>query len=133
MKFHLNIVGCIFVFLGVAHAIFPRYFNWREELTKLSLINRQMMQVHTFFIAVVVVMIGILCLLASDELISTHLGGQIAAGLACFWGLRLVVQLFVYSPRLWKGKIFETCLHIAFTLMWAYATIVFALTALSSP
>ena len=56
------------------HAFFPKYFNWNSELKSLSLINRQMMIVHTFFIAFTVFLMGLLCLTSSSELIETNLG-----------------------------------------------------------
>ena len=37
---------------------FPRQFRWREELARLSLLNRQIFLVHTFFIVLVVTMMG---------------------------------------------------------------------------
>jgi len=57
MELHLKIIGSLLMVLSAAHAYFPRYFDWKSNLAPLSLINRQMMQVHTFFIALVVFMI----------------------------------------------------------------------------
>jgi hypothetical protein len=39
------------------------------------------------------------------------------------------IQLFGYSSTLWRGKPFETLVHIAFTLLWAWLTTLFAMTA----
>jgi hypothetical protein len=33
------------------HLAFPRYFRWKEETAGLSLMTRQVLHVHTFFIA----------------------------------------------------------------------------------
>ncbi|MEM8909786.1 MAG: hypothetical protein AAGD05_18200 [Bacteroidota bacterium] len=125
MEIHLKIIGCCLIVLALIHVIFPRYFNWAEELRSLSLINRQMMQVHTFFIALMVLLMGSLCLSSSTELLTTALGRKIALGLGIFWGIRLLAQGFVYDPALWKGKRFETIVHLIFTCFWAYLTIVF--------
>ena len=125
MEIHLNIIGVVLIVLGLVHVIFPKYFRWKEELQQLSLINKQMMEVHTFFIALVVVLMGILCLTSANELIESSLGKNIALGLGIFWGFRLFVQLFIYSSKLWKGKVFETIVHIVFTCLWLYLTIVF--------
>lgn len=89
-----------------------------------------MMQVHTFFIALVVFMMGLLCVFASHELISTSLGKTISLGMFMFWFIRLIVQLFVYSPELWKNKTFETVVHVLFTCLWTYCSIVFLLSFL---
>ena len=60
MDLQLKLIGITMIVLGMVHAVFPRYFDWRNELSSLNLINRQLMYVHTFFIALVVVMMGAL-------------------------------------------------------------------------
>jgi hypothetical protein len=128
MGIHIKITGVILMALALLHLIFPRYFNWEKELPALSLINRQMMVVHTFFIALMVFLMGLLCLSSADELIETSLGKKIALGLGVFWSIRLFIQFFGYSADLWKGKAFETLVHILFSLLWAYVSIVFWVT-----
>ena len=125
METHFRFIGILLMGLAVVHVIFPRYFNWKEELKSLSLMNRQMMMVHTFFIAVMVFLIGLLCLTATTELSDTKLGKMVSLGLAFFWLLRLYFQLFVYSPELWRKKKFETTVHVAFTVFWGYLGFVF--------
>lgn len=125
MELHLKFIGIALSLLALLHVIFPRYFNWESELQSLSLINRQMMHVHTFFIALSVWMMGLLCFSGANELTTTPFGRNISLGLAIFWGLRWFFQLFVYSSKLWRGKLFETTIHIAFSLFWAYMTWVF--------
>lgn len=120
MELQLKIIGILLIVLSLIHAGFPRYFRWKEELKPLSLVNKQIFQVHTFFIGLIVLMMGLLCLLCSEELISTVLGRKLSLGLGIFWVFRLYFQLFVYSPALWKGKGFETTIHIVFTLFWTY-------------
>lgn len=125
MEIHFKIIGVLLIALSFMHVIFPRYFNWSKELVSLSLINRQMMYVHTFFIALVVFLIGVLCLTSSDELLSTVLGKKIVLGFGVFWSIRLLMQFFGYSSALWKGKSKETVIHILFSLFWTYLTVIF--------
>lgn len=127
MEIHFKIVGLLLILLAMIHVIFPKYFNWKAELTHLSLINRQMMTTHTFFIALTVFLMGVLCFTSSTELVATDLGKKISLGLGMFWGIRLFFQLFIYSSRLWRGRKFETVVHIIFTGLWSYLTIVFIL------
>ena len=131
MNIHLHIIGSLLTLLAVIHIIFPKYFNWNKELKSLSLINRQMMMVHTFFIAFIVLLMGLLCLTSSSELIETSLGRKISFGLALFWVIRLIFQLFIYSSKLWRGKKFETTVHIVFTLLWIYFGSVFIIISLN--
>jgi hypothetical protein len=125
MQIHLLIIGALLVALALIHIIFPRYFNWESELKLLSLINRQMMLVHAFFIAFTVFLMGLLCLTSSNELIQTDLGRKISLGLGLFWTTRFFIQFFVYSRDLWKGKLFETIVHAMFSILWAYFSSVF--------
>lgn len=126
---HVQIIGVVLIALALVHIIFPKYFNWKEEMRDLSLINRQMFLVHTFFIAFVVFLMGLLCLLYHVELVGTSFGHVISMGLAIFWGVRFIFQIAVYSSQLWKGKLFETIIHILFTFIWAYFTVIFGLAA----
>lgn len=125
MHLHLIIIGILLILLAVTHIIFPKYFNWNKELKPLSLINRQMMTVHTFFIALTVFLMGLLCLTSSIEMIETNLGKKVSLGLGVFWVIRLLIQFFGYSSKLWKGKTFETAVHIVLSMLWAYLSIVF--------
>ena len=125
MQLHLNITGLLLIVLALIHFIFPGYFKWKTELKAVSPINRQMMYVHTFFIALVVFLIGVLCLTSAIELTSTPFGKKICFGLGVFWTVRLIFQFMVYSSSHWKGKRFETIIHVVFTLLWIYFSCVF--------
>ena len=128
MEIHFKIIGTLLIALALVHIIFPKYFNWKEELKSLSLINRQMMKVHAFFIALTLFLIGLLCLTSSSELVETNLGKKISLGLGIFWIFRLFIQFFGYSNDLWKGKKFETLIHIIFSLFWTYLSFMFLTT-----
>jgi hypothetical protein len=86
-----------------------------------------MMYVHTFFLALALFLMGVLCLTSANEIVETELGKKLALGLGIFWGLRLLFQFFVYSTEHWKGKSFETTIHVLFSALWTYITIVFFL------
>jgi hypothetical protein len=127
MELHLKIIGVLLMLLALLHVIFPRYFKWKVELGAISHINRQMMYVHAFFIAFGVFLMGLLCLTSPNELLTTILGRRISLGLGIFWLTRLFVQFFGYSALLWKGKTFETTVHVLFSGLWTYLSGVFLL------
>ncbi|MBI1767415.1 MAG: hypothetical protein HY015_07570 [Bacteroidetes bacterium] len=127
MELHLRIIGCCLIALGLVHAIFPKQFNWKQELSSLSIMNREMMYVHTFFIAFTVLLVGVLCITSSKELIETTLGKRISLGLGIFWIVRLYVQFFGYSSKTWRGKPFETIVHILFSIFWTYLSAIFVM------
>jgi hypothetical protein len=132
MELQIKIIGGLFILLAFLHVFFPKYFSWKQELSSLSLINRQMMYVHMFFIAFGVFLLGLLCLTSSNALLDTASGKRISLGLGIFWAARLYVQLFVYSRKLWKGRAFETIVHILFCLFWGYVSTIFLLGYLTS-
>lgn len=125
MELHFKVIGCLLMALALIHIIFPKYFHWKEELQHLSLMNRQMMTIHTFFIALTVFLMGLLCFTSSEELINTDLGKKVSLGFGIFWIIRLFIQFFGYSPKLWKGKTFETIVHIVFSFFWFYLSFIF--------
>lgn len=127
MELHYKITGTILLLLSLIHIVFPKYFKWSKELRVLSLLNRQMFYVHTFFIALTIFLMGMLCITSSKELIETHLGQTLSLGFGVFWLARLLIQFFGYSSKLWKGKTIETTIHILFSLIWAYFSTVFLL------
>ena len=130
MLLQLRIIGFVLVVLALLHAAFARYFNWRTEFAPVSLINRQMMYVHTFFVAFMVLLMGVLCLTSAPDLVATPLGRRVALGCGVFWLARLLIQFFGYSPELWRGKRFETCVHVVFIGFWSYLSVIFILVGL---
>ncbi len=127
MELHLKIIGSCLIGLGLVHAIFPRQFNWKQELSSLSIVNREMMYVHTFFIAITLILVGLLCLTSATDIMGTTFGKRVSLGLGIFFSLRLLFQFFGYSSKTWKGKTFETIVHILFSIFWTYLSAIFIL------
>ncbi|MCH2198633.1 MAG: hypothetical protein MK081_07600 [Flavobacteriales bacterium] len=128
---HLQIIGILLIILASVHVVFPRYFHWKEVLKPLPLLERQIFYVHTFFVALTVLGMGILSLVRTESLINTPLGRDICLTIGIFWLLRLLFQLFVYSPKLWREKTMESTVHVIFTILWTYLTTAFLIIAFS--
>jgi hypothetical protein len=77
-----------------------------------------------------VFLMGLLCLTSATELTTTTFGKRISLGVGIFWATRLFFQFFGYSSKLWKGRKFETTMHILFSILWTYLSTVFILTYL---
>lgn len=131
MESLLEFSGFLMIGLALVHAVFPRHFKWAEELRSITLLTRQIHYIHTFFIALTILLLGVLCLTNPSELLTTPLGRQVCIGIFVFWFCRLLIQFFGYSPSLWKGKRFETAVHILFALLWTFFSAVFGLAAFS--
>ena len=127
LMFHFRLAGILQILLAFIHFFFPDRLNWREELDRLSPINRQIFWVHTFFLCLVLVLIGALSAFATSTLAApSRLGTLVLGGIFLFWFLRLLFQWFVYDASLWRGKRFNTVVHILFTVLWSYLTGVYA-------
>ena len=126
LELHLKIVGVSLIALGLAHFLFPKRFHWKEELERLSLLNRQIFWVHDWFVVLTIIMFGIVSLVYTDSLLAySKLAEVVLAGFFTFWLCRLYVQFFVYDSSLWKGDRFNTRVHIAFSLTWLYYVMVY--------
>jgi hypothetical protein len=126
LELYLRFAGLLQIALAAAHIPFPRLFNWKVELARLSLLNRQIFIVHTLFIVLVLLLIGALSLVAPTSLTEpTRLGLFIGAGLFVFWLARLFVQFFVYDPALWRGDRTRTVAHITVSIVWLYLALVY--------
>ncbi|MBX2907312.1 MAG: hypothetical protein KF744_14805 [Taibaiella sp.] len=130
MELLVRISGVLLVALALLHVGFPRYFRWTEDLAPLSLINRQMMYVHTFFVALTVLLMGGLAAFYPSGFF-TPFGGVVSLMFAVFWFVRLLFQLFGYSSALWRGKRFETTVHIVFLFLWSFLSALYFMVFLS--
>lgn len=128
LYFQLQAVGVFEIVLALTHLAFPRRFDWRTETARLSLLNRQIFYVHTFFICVVLILFGLLNLTCTTELLTrSSLAKFVLAGVTVFWVLRWLFQFFVYDRRLWKGNRFNTSMHVVFASLWTYFAGVYGL------
>ena len=124
---HLRVTGVLLALLVVVNLFVPRRLRWREETARLSLVNRQIFEVHSIFIVLVLALFSTLLLAYGDALLEpSRLSRAVLAGLTVFWGLRMLVQWFYYSPAVWRGNRFNTTMHYVFSAAWVYMTATFA-------
>jgi hypothetical protein len=127
VELNLRLAGAMIVLLALAHLFFPRWFRWGEEMAALTVLNRQIHLLHFSFIVLVLGMIGTLALGFGPALLEpTALGRLVAAGVTLFWLARLLAQVAVIDPSLWRGSRVRTALHTAALALWGYFTVTFA-------
>ena len=128
LVFHLRAVGVLMALLAIVNLFVPARLKWRDELSRVSLLNRQIFQAHTVFIVLMVALMSALFLTSAEALLEpTRLSRAVLTGLTIFWGVRMLFQWFFYSPRVWRGNPFNTVMHAVFSLGWIYVTAVCAL------
>ncbi|GAA5124149.1 hypothetical protein JIN84_12290 [Luteolibacter yonseiensis] len=128
LTFLLRLAGAGLVLLAVSHIPIGRHLKWTEDARGMSPVNRSIFHVHTIFICVVLVMMGLPCLLEPRIFLEpSRAGSWLAWSISAFWGLRLYFQWFVYRADLWRGKRLETAMHWWFTFVWIGLAALFAL------
>jgi hypothetical protein len=126
LELHLRIVGISLICLALMHFTLPKKFQWKSELSSLSLFNRHMFVVQCFFVALNSFLMGMVCLFYAGALaVKSELGLAISVWLLIYWGCRLYCQFFVYPTQLWRGHNFETAMHVLFSFLWLYYVLVF--------
>lgn len=127
----LRFAGAGLILLALLHVPIGRHLRWSEDAARLSPVNAAVFRVHTFFICVVLVIMGLPCLVEPGIFWErTRAGAWLSWSFAGFWTLRLYCQWFVYERDLWRGKTFETAMHWCFTAIWVGLAALFAFCAL---
>lgn len=123
----LRVAGAGLILLAVLHLPIGRHLRWREDAAQLTPINAAIFHVHTFFICLVLVLMGLPCLLDPTIFLEkSRAGAWMSWSYAAFWAIRLYFQWFVYRADLWRGKRMETAMHLWFTLIWTSLALLFA-------
>jgi hypothetical protein len=124
---HLHIVGLAMAILVPINIYVPQRFHWRDEMARLSLLNRQIFQAHAAFLVLTLGLFSALLLTCGEALLEpTRLSRAVLIGLTAFWTLRMVMQWAFYSPDIWRGHRFNTAMHYLFSTLWIYVSAVFA-------
>lgn len=109
----------------------PRMLGWKEDLAKLTTINRAIVLVMGGGIILTVTGLGIVVVLCTEDLVrGTRMGAALACFLGVFWAYRGSVQIFLYSS-IWAqdflGRLSHYGLVAIFTFQSGVYLSVFAL------
>jgi hypothetical protein len=97
----LWLAGFVQVAMAFANLFIPRKLNYRENLSRVAPIIRQIFVVHSVYIVGVVLLFAVLTFGFATELASGRgLGRFLAASMAIFWLFRTPVQLLYYDASL---------------------------------
>ena len=124
----LRVTGLGMVALSVAHLPIGRILEWNADVKLLKPENAAVFHSHLFFLCLSLILLGGALLLGAEDFVErTDLGKWIAGMLLVFWSFRLYRQWFGFPQELWRGKTFETRIHLLFTLVWICVVTVFGL------
>jgi len=112
----------------IASAMVPVKLNWKQELSPLPQLVRQLFWVYGGYVVLMIVSLGLLSLFHAEELASgSRLARSLCLFAAVFWGIRLSLQPFLAARPyltawwLWAGEAVLTLWFAAFTLIFALA------------
>jgi hypothetical protein len=125
----LWLAGFVQLAIASANLFIPKKLNYRENLSRVAPIIRQIFVVHSVYIVGVVLLFAILTFGFATELASGRgLGQFLAAAMAIFWLFRAPVQLLYYDASLRRTN----CLgDAAFTLAALFLTITYSAAAIA--
>ena len=119
--------GVLHLFVASVNFFAIRKFRYRENLAKVSPIVREVFWVQNLYIVAVLIAFAVLCFGFAPELAGqSNLGRFFSGFLAVFWGIRVMVQVFVYD---FTVKRQNPRWNVAFLTAYGYLTLVFTLAA----
>ena len=88
------ILLCGFYCLGMAvfHASFTKLFDWKNELAKMNVANKAIIQIANLRLIYLFVFVALICFLFPKELTTTSLGRFFMVGMSIFWLTRTIEQ-----------------------------------------
>ena len=126
LELGLRVAGASHLLLAIAHIPISRHLGWKADIRSASLLTRQVFWVHCFFVCLVLTLMGALAVYDPLTLVArSQLGLYVTGGITLFWTVRLFCQWFVYDSTLWRGKRFETTIHVLFTAIWMFYVAVY--------
>ncbi len=124
----LWVAGGIQVVIAAVNVLLPGKLRYRENLSRVSPIIRQIFVVHSIYVVFVVLFFAVLCIFFAPVLAGgTRLGRFLSATMAIFWLMRVPLQLFYYDAELRKQN---RLADAAFSLSALFLGSVFAVAAL---
>jgi len=114
----LLIIGGFYnLIFAVIHLTLPKVCKWKEDIAKLTLVNRGMFQVFSILVTLYLFFLAYVSLFHTQELIDTSLGHMIIAFIALGWTIRAVSQIFIYGVK--------ELASIALTIVFFAGTIIY--------
>ncbi len=99
MTFWIYAGGFFSLCFGVFHLFFWRLLNWKEQLPKLSSLNRGVVQILNLRLIYVFLFVAILCFMFPVELLETEMGHFILLGCSFFWLGRFLEQFLFFNHK----------------------------------
>ena len=122
LELFLRVAALAQLGIVVLNLFLVRLMNWRPDLEAMSLLIREVFQIHMYFISITLAIFGVLTWRFAGELATAAqpLCVWLAIGIGIFWAIRSVMQWSHYSTVHWRGDRLRTAIH--WTLFLGYGT-----------
>ena len=102
---------------AIFHLMFWRIFRWKKDLSRLTFINRSVMQILNLCLTFVFLLMAYISFFNTSELIQTNLGKTLLVGFSLFWFLRMIEQIIFFGIR--------NLISIALTLVFLFGCVIY--------
>jgi hypothetical protein len=102
---------------AIFHLMFWRIFRWKKDLSRLTFINRSVMQILNLCLTFVFLLMAYISFFNTSELIQTNLGKALLVGFSSFWFLRMIEQIIFFGIR--------NLISIALTLVFLFGCVIY--------
>ena len=110
----------------------PKELKFRDELPKLNPLLRHWILVAGGYVVLNIAAFGLLSLLFAKQLASGEPLARGVCGFICvFWGIRLIIQLFIFDAKPYLRNWFLTIGYHALTAVFAWHTLVYGYAAVA--
>lgn len=131
LKILIILCGIGHIALGVGSLLIPKLLNWKESLSSVPLLIRQMFWTYAGYILSINIFFGIISILFPDELLSgSLLGKSLLILIVLYWGTRIIIQFTYFDKKdipqkgIYKvGEILLNTLFFSFTAVYTWALI----------
>lgn len=80
---------------GIFHMFFWRLFDWKNDLKKLTIANKAIIQIANTRLIYFFMFVAFVCFYCTNELIETRLGNVFLIGISIFW-LGRTIEQFIF-------------------------------------
>lgn len=111
----------------------PKEMNFKEELPKLSSLMRHWVLTAGGYIVLNILAFGLVSIFLPQQLVSGDILARTVCGfIAVFWGIRLVIQLFLFDAKPYLRNWFLKLGFHGLTVVFLYQTVVYGWAAIRS-
>jgi hypothetical protein len=84
---------------AVFHLFFWKIFHWKEDLAKLTHINRAIMQILNLYLTFIFLVMSYVSFMFQSELVTTDLSRALLISFSILWFLRTIEQVVFFGVR----------------------------------